>query len=434
MVRRLRLVPPSLIGLSAVLCVVGLRSLHADGAYAYLRSLLAEGYWVGDPYRLVSDLVAQTPIATAMAIGIDDRAALAYAHGLGYVVIPSAAWVTALVLSRRGRTFEFLLLAYCATTLNSGFLAVGEFNYLFAFTALAFATTVRYGDQQRSSLAWLLLGASIVVASSHGLALLMAPLLIAAILLPWRTSGPPRVGRLPLLLSVAALSIGTVSAGLSVVHPYSPGNVVRAADLGTPLSTNHQLQITILCLVLLPLAVLAGSAPVRRAVSGLLVIALLVLVLDEGLWSTPMQQYGARVWSGIVMFLVLVVALITWLPVVGSPPSEAPPWQPRLTVLTLALFIALLIPAAVQTVEFAGFVRSFQSVVNGTTGQLSNADFRRRVPSAERYGWPWTYPTLSLVLGTTPGHALVLNPADTVWQPPFAADDPPVLPSRFAPR
>jgi hypothetical protein len=433
MVRRLRLLPPMLIGAYAVLCVVGLRNLHADGAYAFLRSLLSEGYWSGDPYRIVSDLVAQTPIATALAMGVDDRSVLAYVHGLGYIVIPSLAWVGALLLARNGRTFELLLLAYCATTLNSGFLAVGEFNYLFSFTALAFASTIRFWDRPQRRLVWLLLGASIIVASSHGLALLLAPLLIATILLPWRLSGPPSVGRLPLLLSAAVLCVGTVSAGVSVLRPYSPGNVVRAADLATPLSANHQLQITIVWLVLLPVAVLAGSASVRRAVSGLLMIALVVLVFDEALWSTPTQQYEARVWSGIVMFLLLVVALSTWLPTARKP-APAPPWQPRLTALALALFIALLIPAAAQTIEFGRFVRSFQEVVNGTTGQLSNAELHRLIPSAERYGWPWTYPTLSLVLGTTPGHALVLNPADTVWQPPFEPDDPPVLPSRFAPR
>jgi hypothetical protein len=435
MVRRLRLIPPILIGAYAVLCVVGLRNLHADGAYAYLRSLLSEGYWIGDPYRIVTDLLAQTPVATAMAMGVDDRSVLAYVHGLGYIVIPSLAWVGALLLARNGRTFELLLLAYCATTLNSGFLAVGEFNYLFSFTALAFAATIHYWDRPQRRLAWLLFAASIVVASSHGLALLLAPLLLATLLLPWRLSGPPPVGRLPVLLSAAALCVGTVSAGASVLRPYSPGNVVRAADLATPLSANLQLQITIVWLALLPFAVLAGSAAVRRTVSGILVIALVLLIFDEALWSTPTQQYEARVWSGIVMFLLLVVALSTWLPSVRkTAPETPPPWQPRLTALALALFIALLIPAAAQTIEFGRFVRSFHEVVNATTGQLSNAELHRLIPSATRYGWPWTYPTLSLVLGTTPGHALVLNPADTVWQPPFSPDDPPVLPSRFAPR
>jgi len=86
----------------------------------------------------------------------------------------------------------------------------------------------------------------------------------------------------------------------------------------------------------------------------------------------------------------------------------------------------------VQTVQFGSFVRAFDAYVNAHAGFVDNADFVAQVPTAERYGWPATFPSLSVALGRRPGSAIVLNPADTVWDPPFDDRDPPDLPARYA--
>jgi hypothetical protein len=434
--RALRAVPPILILGYATLSILEMRSLHADGAWAFARGLISEGYWIGDPPRVVSNLLAQSPFAAVVALGVDDRLLLEYAHGVGYLLIPSAAWAAALYLSRRGRTFDFLLIGYCVTTLTSGFLAVGDYNFLFAFTALCFAAVLRFWSDRNRAMPWIALGSAFIVASSHGLAVMLAPLLIGAIVLPWRRFGRPTHGRAPLLATVAVLGVGTCVAAFSIARPYSPGNVLRAMDLSGPLLDNHQLQLTIVWLMLLPLAVLARSRGIRVATTAVLVAALLALAVLQPLWATPLQQYEARAWSGILLFLVLLLALLSTLPSLAEPvPSSAADPRTvdgRFALLSMGLLVGLLVPATIQTVQFGSFVRAFSAEINGRAGLIANAEFVAAVPAAERYGWLWAYPSMSLVLGEGPDHAFVLNQPQTIYQQPFEPERPPAIPARFA--
>lgn len=433
----LRRVPPVLILAYAALSILELRSLHADGSWAFLQSMLAEGYWVGDPTRIVANMIAQTPFSLLAALGVDDRTVLEYAQGVGYLLVPSAAWACALIVSRRWIVFDFLLLGYCVTTLNSGFLAVGDYNFLYAFSALCFAALTRYWLHPSRSMAWLALGSALVVMSSHGLAVLLAPLLLVAIALPWRRLGRPVVARGPITATGVILVIGTLVGIWSIVHPYSPGNVVRAADLGSPLAANHQLQLTVIWLLLLPLAVLARHRGARLVAAVVLIAGSVALALAPALWSSPLQQYLARSWSGILLFLLLLMALLVVLPQFGrqGADEEHQGEEPgrRLQALVLVLFAALLVLAVIQTVQFGAYVRDFQVEVDSRTGLVRNIDFVAAVPAAERFGWMWTYPTTSLVLGTTPEHAVVLNPTDSFYEQPFDPARPPSIPSRFDP-
>jgi hypothetical protein len=433
--RAIRLLAPALILGYALLSIVERRSLHADGSWAFVQSLLNEGYWVGDPYRLVADTIAETPISVAMQLGVTDRGALAFAHGLGYILIPSLAWVAALWITRAGLVFDFILLAYCATALTSGFLAIGEYNFLFAFTALCFAAIVQFWTRQRRGMAWTAAGAAVIVLSSHGLAILLAPLLLVATLLPMRRFGRPATGGPAILLTASLLLAASMTGVMAVVLPYTSGNVKRASDLGTPLTENRQLLIVFAWFVLLPVAILARRRVVRALVGVILTLGLLLLVFDRELWASPWQQHASRSWSAILLFVLLAEALVAAWPDLGSAGSTSlePDAGPanRLRLWSFGLFVALLVPATVQTVQFGSFVRDFETYVNERSGFVANGDFLRDVPAAERYGWPATFPSLSVALGRTTRSAIVLNPRVTVWDPPFPDREPPVLPERF---
>jgi len=434
--RAIHVIAPVLIVLYALLSVLEWRSLHADGSWAFVQSLMAGGYWIGDPYRLVADMIAETPISVLALLGVSSRSALVIAHGVGYILIPSLAWSAALWISRRSVVFAFLLLGYCATALTSGFLAIGEYNFLFAFAALCFAAIVRFWTRPTLGMAWVVVGSAFVVMSSHGLTFLLSPLLLVSVLLPMRSRGRPKTGEMPMVIAGGLLLAGSVLGVLAVVHPYASRNVERASDLMTPLSENHQLQFVLVWLLLLPLAVAARRPLVRRITTGVLLAGLVVLVLTTALWASPWVQHASRAWAAIVLFVLLAEALVVVWPTMTSHDvavgPEARPVERRLTGLSFALFIALLVPSAVQTVQFGSFVRAFDAYVNAHAGFVDNADFVAQVPTAERYGWPATFPSLSVALGRRPGSAIVLNPADTVWDPPFDDRDPPDLPARYA--
>lgn len=426
---------PSLVIAYALLSILERRSLHADGSWAFVQSLMSGGYWIGDAYRLVADMIAETPLSVLAMIGVTDRGVLTVAHGVGYILVPSLAWAAAMWISRSSIVFEFILLGYCATALTSGFLAIGEYNSLFAFVALCFAATMAFWAGQRRLLAWTVVASSMVVLSSHGLALLLAPLLLVALVLPMRRLGRPTVGGVPVILASAILLAGTVAGGLAVVFPYRSGNVRRASDLVSPLVDNHQLQFLIIVLALLAVSVLARQPWLRRVAAVVLVVGLVVLVVGWPLWATPYEQHASRTWSAVLLFVILAECLVAcWSTLVNGEGLPRPvDGQPsgRMCTLAFAIFVALLIPASIQTIQFGSFARSFEDYVNSRTGLIPNGQFVRDVPSAERYGWPATFPSLSLALRNAPDRAIISNPADTIWTPPFDEREPPVIPSKY---
>lgn len=419
--------------LYAILEISQRRSLAADGAWTLIQGLTHEGYWLVDPYRLVGGSLGQTPFAILTMLGVSDVGVLTAAHGVGYLLIPALAWAGALLLVRDTTTYGFLLLGYCATALTSGFVAVGDYNALFAFTALCFAAIMRFSQTRAPWLAWLALVSSVVVAVSHGLAVLLTVALAATIDVLWRAAGSPKVRRLPWILTLIVLAAGFVIGVLSVVRPYSPGNVAMAADLAKPLTGNHALQFLLAWLIVLPLAVVPRKEAVRVIARVVLLAALVAFVLLPGLWSTPLMQHFSRTWSAIILTLLLACSVLVRVRELRSDTGSTrlAALQPRVVGMAMALMVALGVPAVVDTVRFGNYVNDFESVVRSHSGVILNDDFLALVPDAARYGWPWAYPSMSVVLGIGTDHAMVGNPSYTVWTPPFTVDDPPQIPSRF---
>jgi hypothetical protein len=424
-----RLVSVGLVLAYGLGSIVAMRNLSAVGSWTLLDSLVHEGYWMGDPYRLVGTYLAQTPVALLIYAGVNDVGILQVAHGVGYVLVPALAWAGALFLSRRTVVFEFLLLGYCATTLTSDFIAVADFNQLFAFTALCFAAIVRYFATGERALPWIAFAASCVVALSHGFALFLAPILLLAMVVLRRRSGR-RDGRVAWALTTAMLVAAVLVSILAIVKPYSIGNLVTATDMATPLQ-NAQLVFLVAWLVLLPLAVLARSRVVRRVVGAILVLALAWFVLDSRLWAAPVERHASRTISGLLLAVLLGMALVVVLQGSRDPDGVAATGRPAAVLLPFALFVALLVPVTVQAVEYHRYIEDFRAAIVGGSGRMSNEAFLAQVPAAATYEWPYGFPSMSMLLGLGRQHATVLNPPSK-FIPPFDIDDPPVVPGRFA--
>jgi hypothetical protein len=338
-----------------------------------------------------------------------------------------------MLLARFSRTGAFITLGYCATTLTSGFLAGAEYNVLFAFAALSFSAIIRCWIQPRRLMAWVALTSAVVVSLSHGLVGLLAPVLVLTIVLPWRRLGAPRYGRGTLFAATMVLGVGFCMGVYSIARPYSPGNVAQALDLWSPVKENGQLLATAGCLALIGLAVLARQRWLRQVSGSVVIIGIVVTAAMEPLWATPAQQYRARAWSAILLALILLVALMMELSMQHSEdhPEAITIRDVRLSVLSITLMVGLLLPSVVQTLQFGVYMRSFDEFVNSRSGLVDNTTFMRAVPAAAHYGWPWTYPSMSLVVRNGPDGAMVRNPLDNHYLEPFAAEDPPSLPRRF---
>lgn len=429
-IRVLRAAAPVIVIAYAVFSVALLRNLVADGSVTLVNALVHEGFWKVDPYRTIGGLWAQAPFAIATAAGVNDVALLQRIHGIGYVVFPSLLWAGALWISRSSRWYELLLLGYCATVLTSGFVAVGDTNQLFAFTALCFAATVRFFTGGGKAWAWLATVCALAMTLMHGLALLLAPLLIGTIVLLRRRS--PYSARVPWNLSVVFLAIATLISVVAIVRPYSAANILIASDMGTPLG-NPQLRFLIVWLVLLPVAVLVRSRPVRLVAGAVLVAALVWLVADQGLWGTPMQQHASRTISAILLFVLLAVALLVALADMAPGDEQHEDQAPSapLAILAFTLLLAFLVPTAVHTVRFHAYMQDFAQIITSRSGYIPYDDFVAELPSAAVYGWSYSFPSMSVVLGLGRDHAMVLSPEDMGWVPPIDPYDPPIVPERF---
>lgn len=415
----------------AVFSIAFGRNLVADGSWAFLQGLQAEGIWLVDGYRIGVGTLGQIPFATAAAAGIDDLNLLRLVHGVGYILIPALVWFLALVLSRRSRLFEILLLGYCSTVLTSGFVAVSDANSVFAYTALYFAVTVRFFATGERGLPYVGLLASILLIFSHGFTVLLSPFLIVAVVLLRRHTAFGDQQRGVWRISIVALALGVLVGAASIVWPYSPGNVVAAGDISAPLG-NPQFLLVAIWLAVLPLALLPRTRWVRLAATAVLSVAVVVLAVDDRLWATTREQHATRTMSALLLLLLLVTGLLM---VLSSRRAEVNPstafTQPALTVLSAGLFVALLVPSVTAAVSFVNYLEDFKSAVRSRQGVIPYDSFVRIVPEARDFDWPYSYSVLSLVLGAGGDHAMVADPLDSKFVHLVDVQNPPLLPSRF---
>lgn len=404
------------------------RSLAGLGSWTFVDSLTSGGFWAGDPYRVVGTHVAQAPLALALQSGVTDLGMLRLAHGVGYVLIAAVMWAIALILLIRSRAFEFVLLGYAATALTCDYIAVADVNLLFAATALLFAITVRYFTVGGRALPWVAFVVSWIAAFTHGFALLLAPLLIAVIVVLRSRFPRTDTARLPWLLTIAVLALGTVVSGMSVLWPYSPANVVAATDPSAPLA-NPQLLFLAAWLLVLPIAILPTSRIVRAVATVALASALAWFVLDPALWPTPAERHGSRSASAVLLLAILCLALVT----IARGQRRSAPASPRpaSVVLPLALVLALLVPLATQAVSFSRYLTEFQAAITGRDGLIAYRDFVTEVPDVATFELPYSPPTMSLILGIGRRHAIVEPPTDSIYIQPFDLANPPDLGGRF---
>ena len=410
------------------------RNLVADGSWAFLQGLQAEGIWPVDPYRLGVGTLGQVSLAAATAAGVDDLYALRLMHGIGYILVPALVWFLALVLSRRSPLFEILLLGYCATALSSGFVAVSDANSMFAYAALYFAVVVRFTASGERALPYVGLVAAVVLISSHGFTLLLSPFLIVSSVLLRRRSPFAAQQKGVWWASLVALTLSVLVGVASVLRPYSPFNVVAAADVSAPLG-NTQFIVVVVWLAVLPLALLPRQRPARVAAIVVLGAALVVLAADERIWASPLEQHATRTMSALVLLLLLVVGLRMVLATrtanTQGETAITDAANPALTALSAGLFVALMIPSAAATVAFARYLDEFSAIIATRQAVIAHDEFVALVPAAVEFGWPFSYPVLSAVLGGGAEHAMVADPVDSIYLDLVDVENPPPLPDRF---
>ena len=223
------------------------RGLYADGSFYLLYTLHNDDFFHVNPTRYFAEIVTQLPVVVAMHSGVSDTAMLIRLHSVGLVVIPLGLWVGALMAQWRRPMLWALVAMFAVTQLNSGFMAIGEYNLAYALVVLSAALLLR-----ARALRWwqlvVLVTTAVLATLSYEALVYLGPVLIAlavARLMGVRGIGAARswAERAALILLCVVYTAATAVAAWSIRDPRVPEQGPRGrrpVDAADPRPTaNH---------------------------------------------------------------------------------------------------------------------------------------------------------------------------------------------------
>jgi hypothetical protein len=408
----------AVFGVLALLGALGigsLRGIYADGAWDLWANL--SGVGLVDGTRIFAQWLAQGPIHLAIGSGVTDLDDLMFIYGLGPVLLPLLAWAAAFIVVFRDDLFWFFVAAFAVVYLNSGFVAIGQYSLMYGLAALAAAILVR--PRLSIPLAVVLGLVAVIALRTYEAAAYLSPLLALLAVVTARRKPAARRWEQVLRYAVAGLFlVGAALAVIALIAPRDATNLATASDLLAPLTSDLQFVISFLIAAALLAAVLVLRGRWRAVTAALLALATLVLLIPA-LWAPPWMHYHARTITGIALVLLLGVPIL--LRVLGRPVSFGRTWP-----ASAALLAVLVVPMAVHSIEYRGWLERFQLSIQDRSGivDLTGSLAEYEAPT---YAWPWTNPFLSLLLREDGSTAVLSSPGVA----PADQDVPPALPARF---
>jgi len=417
----------------AVLSVLAGKLLFSDGPYHAFKVMARQDYWLYDRARAVAHAISQTPPVVAMKLGERNVIALVYLHTIGLIVPPAILWMSALALHLRSPLFWVLLLGFSVTHLTSGFCSLGEYNMAYAFAALCVAVMLR------PTMGWLAAGALLASAlaltrcfeATVFLGPVLAVVAIARLVIRGRAAGWGE--RIALTLSVPLFAAGAAIAARSILHPRDPGNLSNALSISWMLESGHVAYV----LLMLGMVIASRNSPPRwqrtALVAGLL--SSMAFVMLPSLWSSAIMSYSSRTLSGALMCVVIVLAVaearhtssVTGVRREGGWPEGGAARFRALPILSAMLFVALLVPAFVQTWKFGVWLKRYETIALAQSSwvPIDETGAGDEGGYCSGFAWAWTNPSLSIVLRADSSGGLLNRSDHTGWQP----FDPRTLPA-----
>lgn len=417
--------------------VLGHTNLYGDGAH-FLVSLLRDQSFVDfDKPRIFVQWLTQFPVVLAMREGVTDRQTLVFLQGLGLSTPPFLMWLAALLRCRQSDLFWPLVMIFAVTALNTSFFIIGEYNSAYAGAALAMTLLVAPVRLGPFALLLLLCCACLLLRAYESL-LYLAPLLTISAAL--RFLGTPRERRLTrLTIAVAGLLFAlSVAVALHSILVTRAGTAAQASGLSMIYKNPQFVVSALVCMLYLLSQIITPPVAVRlRGVC----IALALLLFIPALWAQPDYHYRTRTLAGLFLLCAWSTVLIgrtglasrlaghRLIPDGSGVPSPmgAMAWLiPSLVVLALsASFLT-------HSWQFPRFIRSIETYVNKHQGVVPLNVATPSLILAERYGWTWTYPTLSVLVRRDERAAIILNAESmTGWQPFDPRQSPNQLPLAY---
>ena len=392
--------------------VWGFRGLYADGALYVFTILKTADFSHASATRIAATYLTQYPLVAAVRLGLHDIRLLVRLYTATLFAVPVVACLITTWFSRKDPLVFSVNLAFIvAVFYPTSFDIIGEYHVLYSLYWCAFVLLITGRcDELRSSGALPLIG--VVLARSYEISVILCPILSLLCLWRIRVANDP-AARAILLVSAYLFAVGAWFGLQGSVFPRDLSNAGNfASALFIPAFYAVPVEIAALIALAAAACLAVGWWRVAAGAGALIATATFawrhfgaVYILSLG---PPYEQ------RAVVVPIILALSLLGLLSI-----ALVRRW-PRLAGFPVRF---LLLPAAVvfavdlhDTIGWKAYINAFCDTLASTASAEQRLAFPRQ-PQAQKYGWGWTYPTMSVLLRPAGSQATVIDADHDSWQP-----------------
>ena len=406
--------------------------LIGDGSYYLLDAVTVGPYKDVGHERAVPNLLAQLPLAAAIAAGVTDLHWLARLQSLGWFALPAILYSLAVLRTRRDPLHQAcVVVAIAIVFMTSSFLIVAEHVTAYSIATMTAAWIVTARRLQVGDGVVLLVLAAMSTLS-HEVFVYLGPLLAAMTV--WAVRRAPIRSSFAVATYLAAAVVFVVSAVLAwrtITTFEDQAYFASASSEAWDFWKNPAFDLTsVAALVIAGFALvrpadLATARPWILVAPVLLALVLLpLLVLTSGYFGPPFaySQNITRFAAGPVL-----VAIILFMWRHASDGSTRPPAPRRLLAFAGLLFLATLPWNATLAVLFASYLHEVKAAIDGRPGVIAYEDTGLSTKPRLLQGETWSLPLTSAILRKSSADGVIAPPRGYAGFLPYAVTDLPSL-------
>jgi hypothetical protein len=399
--------------------------LIGDGSYYLFDAVTVGPYNDVGHERAVPNLLAQLPLAAAIAAGVTDLHGLARLQSLGWFALPAILYSLAVLRTRRDPLHQAcVVVAIAIVFMTSSFLIVAEHVAAYSIATMTAAWIVTAKRLQVGDGVVLLVLAAMSTLS-HEVFVYLGPLLAAmTVWAVWRT---PATYLAAAVVFVASAVLAWRSITTFEDQAYFASASAEAWDFwkNPAFDLASVAALVIAGFALVRPADLATVRPWILVAPLLLALVLLpLLVLTSGTFGPPFaySQNITRFAAGPVL-----VAIILFMWRHASDGGIRPPAPRRLLSFAGLLFLATLPWNATLAVLFASYLHEVKAAIDGRPGVIAYEDTGLSTKPWLLQGEAWSLPLTSAILRKSAADGVIAPPRGYAGFLPYAVTDLPSL-------
>lgn len=407
--------------------------LIGDGSYYLFDAVTIGPYKDVGLERAVPNLLAQLPLAAAIAAGVTDLHWLARLQSLGWFALPAILYSLAVLRTRQDPLQQAsIVIAIAIVFMTSSFLIVAEHVTAYAIATMAAAWLVTARRLQVGDGIVLLVLAALST-RSHEVFVFLGPVLAAMTVWAVRRAPPirPSLAVGTYLAAAVLFLISAVLAWHAIATFEDKTYFASASSEARDFWKNPAFDLASLAafvvagFVLLRPADLATLRPWLLAAPALMALALLpLLVLTSSYFGPPFaySQNITRFAAGPVL-----VAIILFMGLQASGWSPKAPAPKRLLSFAGLLFLATLPWNATLAILFASYQQEVKAAIGNRPGVIAYEDTPLPTKPWLLQGEGWSLPITSAILRRSSADGVIAPPRGYTGFLPYAASELPDL-------